>query len=171
MKSIVVTGASTGIGWGCVKVLTGKGFRVFGSVRKQADADRLSKEFGASFTPLIFDVTDEAAVTEALDIAESPGPVRINVNCAGIGNVVKTVSRKKFGALDAARQIIAQGEMQIRQLGGNPNAPATTTTKKPATTSSKKWPISWRMSWVEAGSGRWKLPTKRSRSAEKPTRL
>ena len=53
MKSVVVTGASTGIGWGCVKVLAGKGFHVFGSVRKQADADRLSKEFGASFTPIL----------------------------------------------------------------------------------------------------------------------
>ena len=65
MKSVVVTGASTGIGWGCVKVLTSKGFHVFGSVRKQADADRLSKEFGAAFTPLLFDVTDEAAVHAA----------------------------------------------------------------------------------------------------------
>lgn len=62
MKSVVVTGASTGIGWGCVKVLIDSGFRVFGSVRKQADADRLSKEFGANFTPVLFDVTDEAAV-------------------------------------------------------------------------------------------------------------
>ncbi len=64
MKSIVVTGASTGIGWGCVKVLAAKGFHVFGSVRKQADADRLAKEFGAAFTPLLFDVTNEAAVKE-----------------------------------------------------------------------------------------------------------
>ncbi len=62
MKSVVVTGASTGIGWGCVKVLAAGGFHVFGSVRKQADADRLSKEFGVAFTPLLFDVTDEAAV-------------------------------------------------------------------------------------------------------------
>lgn len=62
MKSVVVTGASTGIGWGCTKVLVAKGFHVFGSLRKQADADRLSKEFGATFTPLIFDVTDEAAI-------------------------------------------------------------------------------------------------------------
>jgi NAD(P)-dependent dehydrogenase (short-subunit alcohol dehydrogenase family) len=61
MKSVVVTGASTGIGWGCAKVLIGSGFRVFGGVRKQGDADRLSKELGASFTPLIFDVTDAAA--------------------------------------------------------------------------------------------------------------
>ncbi len=62
MKSVVVTGVSTGIGWGCVKVLIAGGFRVFGSVRKQTDADRLSKELGANFAPLIFDVTDEAAV-------------------------------------------------------------------------------------------------------------
>jgi NAD(P)-dependent dehydrogenase (short-subunit alcohol dehydrogenase family) len=34
-------------------------------VRKQVDADRLSKQFGANFTPLLFDVTDEAAVLAA----------------------------------------------------------------------------------------------------------
>ena len=38
---------------------------MFGSVRKQADADRLKSEFGANFTPLLFDVTDEAAVLAA----------------------------------------------------------------------------------------------------------
>ena len=62
MKSIVVTGVSTGIGWGITKVLIQNGYRVFGSVRKPQDAERLSKEFGANFIPLIFDVTDEAAV-------------------------------------------------------------------------------------------------------------
>ena len=35
-KDVVVTGVSTGIGWGTTKVLVSKGFRVFGSaVRKQ----------------------------------------------------------------------------------------------------------------------------------------
>jgi NAD(P)-dependent dehydrogenase (short-subunit alcohol dehydrogenase family) len=62
MKSVVITGVSTGIGWGAAKVLVEGGFRVFGGVRKPADAERLQAEFGASFTPLIFDVTDEAAV-------------------------------------------------------------------------------------------------------------
>jgi len=65
MKSVVVTGASTGIGWATAKLLLDRGFRVFGSVRKQADADRLRAEFGANFTPLLFDVTDEAAVLAA----------------------------------------------------------------------------------------------------------
>src|ERR1700745_2496301 len=64
MKSVVITGASTGIGWASAKLLLDKGFRVFGSVRKQADAERLKAEFGANFTPLIFDVTDEPAVLE-----------------------------------------------------------------------------------------------------------
>ena len=65
MRSVVITGASTGIGWATAKLLLDRGFRVFGSVRKQADADRLKSEFGANFTPLLFDVTDEAAVLAA----------------------------------------------------------------------------------------------------------
>jgi NAD(P)-dependent dehydrogenase (short-subunit alcohol dehydrogenase family) len=65
MQSVVITGASTGIGWATAKLLLDRGFRVFGSVRKQADADRLKAEFGANFTPLLFDVTDEAAVLSA----------------------------------------------------------------------------------------------------------
>ena len=65
MKSVVVTGVSTGIGWGVTKVLTQRGFRVFGSVRKAADAERLRQEFGERYVPLIFDVTDEAAVAAA----------------------------------------------------------------------------------------------------------
>ncbi len=65
MRSVVITGTSTGIGWGAAKVLIDKGFRVFGSVRKKADAERLAAEFGARFVPLLFDVTDEAAVKAA----------------------------------------------------------------------------------------------------------
>lgn len=65
MKSVVVTGASTGIGFACSKLLLARGFRVFGSVRKPADAERLRSELGANFTPLLFDVTDEAAVKAA----------------------------------------------------------------------------------------------------------
>ena len=65
MQSVVVTGVSTGIGWGITKILIQRGFPVFGSVRKTQDAERLTKEFGEGFVPLIFDVTDEAAVQAA----------------------------------------------------------------------------------------------------------
>src|ERR1700729_1007797 len=65
MRSVVITGASTGIGWATARLLLDRGFRVFGSVRKATDADRLKGEFGANFIPLQFDVTDEAAVLSA----------------------------------------------------------------------------------------------------------
>ncbi|HEX3666702.1 MAG TPA: SDR family oxidoreductase [Rhizomicrobium sp.] len=65
MKTVVITGASTGIGRACAKMLVQKGFHVFGSVRKQVDADGLSLQLGASFSPLIFDITDSAAVQSA----------------------------------------------------------------------------------------------------------
>jgi NAD(P)-dependent dehydrogenase (short-subunit alcohol dehydrogenase family) len=65
MKTVVITGCSTGIGWGTAKVLIGRGVRVFGSVRQAADGERLSREFGPQFVPIVFDVTDQAAVQGA----------------------------------------------------------------------------------------------------------
>jgi len=65
MQSVVVTGVSTGIGWGVLKILIEHEFRVFGSVRKEEDAERLKKEFGEVFIPLLFDLRDEAAIHAA----------------------------------------------------------------------------------------------------------
>jgi NAD(P)-dependent dehydrogenase (short-subunit alcohol dehydrogenase family) len=82
-KDVVVTGVSTGIGWGTTKVLVSKGFRVFGSVRKQADADRLQKEFGNGFVPLLMDITDADAVHQA---AEKVGSMIGDRNLVGLVN-------------------------------------------------------------------------------------
>ena len=65
MQTVVITGVSTGIGHATARVLIQRGFRVFGSVRNGADADRLQAEFGEHFGPLVFDVTDAAAIAEA----------------------------------------------------------------------------------------------------------
>ncbi|MFN8433143.1 MAG: SDR family oxidoreductase [Anaerolineales bacterium] len=65
MKSIVVTGVSTGIGRSISELLIQNRFHVFGSVRKQADAERLKADLGAGFTPLTFDITNEVAVQAA----------------------------------------------------------------------------------------------------------
>jgi NAD(P)-dependent dehydrogenase (short-subunit alcohol dehydrogenase family) len=87
MEYVVVTGASTGIGRASVQVLTQKGFHVFGSVRKPADADSLIAEFGDKVTPLMFDATDVAAVKEAADKVKSiVGDITLSglVNNAGV---------------------------------------------------------------------------------------
>ncbi|MEZ4670999.1 MAG: SDR family oxidoreductase [Anaerolineae bacterium] len=88
MKSVVVTGVSTGIGWGILKVLTQHGIHVFGSVRKREDAERLTAEFGELYTPLVFDVTNEQAVKTAAELVrERMGGITLLglVNNAGIG--------------------------------------------------------------------------------------
>ncbi len=72
-RSVVVTGVSSGIGLATARALAARGFRVFGSVRRAADAAPL-EDLDEAFTPLVFDVTDPpavqraaAAVAEALD--------------------------------------------------------------------------------------------------------
>lgn len=65
MQAVVVTGASRGIGHAITKVLIDHGITVFGSVRNEQDAERLSKEFGQLYVPLIFDITNEEAVQKA----------------------------------------------------------------------------------------------------------
>jgi NAD(P)-dependent dehydrogenase (short-subunit alcohol dehydrogenase family) len=67
-RTVVVTGASTGIGLAIARVLTDRGVHVFGSVRRPVDADRVHKELGAQFTPLLFDVTDVAAMQAAAPV-------------------------------------------------------------------------------------------------------
>jgi NAD(P)-dependent dehydrogenase (short-subunit alcohol dehydrogenase family) len=64
-------------------VLIGRYFQVFGSVRREADAARLSSELGHHFTPLRFDVTDEAAVAKA---AAEVRAIIGNENLAGLVN-------------------------------------------------------------------------------------
>ncbi len=86
-RAIVVTGASTGIGRAAVAKAVREGAHVFGSVRKQEDADSLLQEFGALVTPLLFDVVDEAAVRAgAAQVADAIGKRRLFglVNNAGI---------------------------------------------------------------------------------------
>jgi NAD(P)-dependent dehydrogenase (short-subunit alcohol dehydrogenase family) len=82
-KDVVVTGVSTGIGWATTKVLVSKGFRVFGSVRKQADADRLQREFGDGVVPLIMDITDTGAIHQA---AQQVGSMIGDRNLVGLVN-------------------------------------------------------------------------------------
>jgi NAD(P)-dependent dehydrogenase (short-subunit alcohol dehydrogenase family) len=64
VRTVVVTGASTGIGQATVLYLLRLGFRVFGGVRR--DSDALPFQAFPHFHPLIFDVTDPAVVEAAV---------------------------------------------------------------------------------------------------------
>lgn len=86
--NVVITGVSTGIGFDASRYLIERGYHVFGSVRNRADADRVKAALGPAFTPLIFDVTDPAAIAAAvLEVREATGEQGLGalVNNAGIG--------------------------------------------------------------------------------------
>lgn len=82
-KDVVVTGVSTGIGLETTRLLISNGYRVFGSVRKQTDADRLQKEMGDRYVPLIMDVTDADAIQRA---SEKVGALLGSNRLAGLVN-------------------------------------------------------------------------------------
>jgi NAD(P)-dependent dehydrogenase (short-subunit alcohol dehydrogenase family) len=62
MKSVVITGSSTGIGRACALMLDRNGFRVFAGVRKEADGDALRSAASESLTPVHVDVTDAESI-------------------------------------------------------------------------------------------------------------
>ncbi|MEO1626836.1 MAG: SDR family oxidoreductase [Bacteroidota bacterium] len=87
MKYVLVTGASTGIGYSICQHLLQNGYAVFGSVRKEADAKRLQAEFSDNFVPLLFDVSDYDAIHAARKVVEQQlegQPLAGLVNNAGI---------------------------------------------------------------------------------------
>jgi NAD(P)-dependent dehydrogenase (short-subunit alcohol dehydrogenase family) len=63
---VVVTGVSSGIGRAVASVLAGRGIHVFGSVRSEKDAAAFAADLGENATPLLFDITDAAAVAAAV---------------------------------------------------------------------------------------------------------
>ena len=65
VKNIVITGVSSGIGRASLDLLHEKGYHIFGSVRNQADADKLSNIYPDRFTPLLFDVQNHDEVVRA----------------------------------------------------------------------------------------------------------
>ena len=66
-QNVLITGVSSGIGLAMAERLLNNGYFVFGSVRQEKDAERLKKELGNNFHPLILDVTDYPSIEAAKD--------------------------------------------------------------------------------------------------------
>ncbi|SLN52338.1 D-beta-hydroxybutyrate dehydrogenase [Roseovarius albus] len=71
LKSILITGCSSGIGYDAAHGLRARGWRVFASCRKAADCERLRSE---GFESPLIDYQDEATITSGLkEVLESTG--------------------------------------------------------------------------------------------------
>src|SRR5262245_20696362 len=109
-RVVLVTGASSGIGEACAEYLAKRGFRVYGTSRRESTRQ--------GFSMLRMDVTDDASV--ALGIAailEREGRLDVVVNNAGIAiaGAVENTSMEEareqldvnfFGALRVSRAVL-----------------------------------------------------------------
>ncbi|MBJ7470390.1 MAG: SDR family oxidoreductase [Solirubrobacteraceae bacterium] len=84
--TVVITGASTGIGEATALHLASLGYRVLAGVRKQADFERL-RAIGRGIEPMILDVTNEEHITALAELVDRTEPSGLTalINNAGIG--------------------------------------------------------------------------------------
>lgn len=89
-KTAVVTGVSRGIGRAVVKLFAENGAKIWACARTKSDEfedrlHKLSEEYSTEIFPVYFDVTDDAAVKEAIRrIGKESGHIDILVNNAGV---------------------------------------------------------------------------------------
>jgi len=90
IRTVLITGSSSGIGKACALRLDQLGYRVFAGVRKPVDGEALQEIASERLTPVMLDVTDEGSIASARELIV--GEVGINdsfslVNNAGFGLV------------------------------------------------------------------------------------
>lgn len=67
-NTVIITGASSGIGKATALYLAQAGCRVYAGVRKDSDKNQLLKESSGDLTPLMLDVTDHNSIDQAFDL-------------------------------------------------------------------------------------------------------
>ena len=90
----VVTGGASGLGAATARALAAKGVKVALFDLNAEKGEALAAEIGGIFCAV--NVTDDASVDAGFAKARAAhGQERVLVNCAGIGNAIKTVSRDR----------------------------------------------------------------------------
>ena len=103
--SALISGGGSGLGEATARALAEAGAKVVILDRDAERAEKVAADIGGKASP--GDVTDPASVQAAVDAAMSLGPLRVAVNCAGIGVGEKTVGRENAPHnLDSFRKVI-----------------------------------------------------------------
>ena len=89
IRSILITGVSSGIGFAAARRFLDLGWRVIGTVRKPDDADQL-REFGReNFSPIVLDVTEHERIADlAGEVAQLLDGKPLDVLCNDAGTIV-----------------------------------------------------------------------------------
>ena len=87
----LVTGGASGLGLATVRMLIAAGAKVVIVDLPQSRGAEIAAELGATFVAA--DVADSAQIEEAVRVAETLGPLRIVVACAGVGTPGKAVGK------------------------------------------------------------------------------
>ena len=102
----LITGGASGLGLASTERLLEAGASVVILDLPSSPGAAVADKLGDRVRFSAGDVTDEASVNAALDVAAELGPLRIAVNCAGTGNAAKTLGKKgPFPLADFARII------------------------------------------------------------------
>jgi NAD(P)-dependent dehydrogenase (short-subunit alcohol dehydrogenase family) len=102
----LVTGGGSGLGEATVRRLAASGASVVICDLPSSAGKAISEELGSRIVFVPTDVTDEAAVTAALEAATALGALRLVVTCAGIATPGRIVGRKGPLPLATFRQVI-----------------------------------------------------------------
>ena len=83
---VLITGASTGIGYATAIYLSKIGMKVYAGIRKESDKQKLISEGPSSLTPVFLDVCDQDSISKSFDlIAKETGDCSFNlINNAGL---------------------------------------------------------------------------------------
>jgi NAD(P)-dependent dehydrogenase (short-subunit alcohol dehydrogenase family) len=102
----LVTGGASGLGEATVRRLAAEGASVVILDLPSSKGETLAKELGRRVQFAAADVTSEDEVRAALDAAEAAGPLRVVVNCAGIGTPGRIIGKKGVLPLEQFRRIV-----------------------------------------------------------------